>query len=104
MTDPTREQAIEACKLAQRYREHRVMQPKMNEAHVHAGEQVRRFKAAATLLTRDGKLRERLPAIIAELRELCWACLRYEVAKCPSCQKDHEHANELEAALKEDEK
>lgn len=50
MSDPTREQAIEACKLAQRYREHRTMQPKMNEAYVPAGEQVKRFIVAEKLL------------------------------------------------------
>ncbi len=95
MADPTREQAIEACrKNARGLRA-------FGEDFGH-GSEAASLDHAATLLNRDGRLRERLEGLVAELRERCttetemklhgWESLIDVLKDC---------ADDLEAALKE---
>lgn len=102
----TREKAIEACRAEAKEASYRPFfapcDPKLDAQRT---ERMLRFGGAATLLNRDGRLRERLEGLVAELRERCttetemklhgWESLIDVLKDC---------ADDLEAALKEGEK
>jgi hypothetical protein len=116
MPDPTREQAIDACTRAASWDEE-IGNPTPTS---------RLLSHAASLLARDGKLRERLEKLAAswrheqggEPREFClvryasemvaapvkYGCEAYRGPTCDACKAMDAAAEELEAALKEDEK